>query len=244
MTSAVGDNGAMRMAHATRTWPEIDAATETLLVPVGSTEQHGPHLPLDTDTRVAAAVARQAAAQRASVVVAPALPYGSSGEHQGFDGTLSIGTDSLATVLVELGRSALPPFRHLVMVNGHGGNADAVAIAIDTLTSEGRAVSTWWPTLDSAHPQHDAHAGFSETSLLLHLCPDFVRRDRAEPGNTRPITELVPRLAADGVRVHSPNGVLGDPTGATSERGEELFDELVASLVSHLDRVGCGRILP
>src|SRR3984957_13187019 len=103
-------------------WPEIEQGPRRLLVvPVGSLEQHGPHLPLDTDTRIAVAVARRACAGRAGVALAPALPVGASGEHADFPGTLSIGSDALTTCLIELGRHASLHWPALMLVNGHGG---------------------------------------------------------------------------------------------------------------------------
>src|SRR3954454_19076570 len=119
------------MAHDTRastslgeaTWNTV--ATPLLAVPVGSCEQHGPHLPLDTDTRIAVHLAEALGHGRPDVVVAPAGAVGASGEHAGFPGTLSIGTAALTTVLIELIRSA-DHFAGVVLVNGHGGNAEAV----------------------------------------------------------------------------------------------------------------------
>ena len=129
-----------------------------LAVPLGSLEQHGPHLPLDTDTRIAVALAEQLAARRDDVVIAPALPFGASGEHAGFPGTLSLGTAALTTALVELVRSA-DHFAGVVLVNGHGGNLDALRSATTTLTGEGRRVVAWAPRV----PDGDAHAGRTET---------------------------------------------------------------------------------
>ncbi len=209
------------------TWPELAAGPRTLLVPLGATEQHGPHLPADTDTRIATAWAMAAASKDPLLGVAPALPYGSSGEHGDFPGTLSIGTDVLVSVLVELTRSAIPPHGHLVFVNGHGGNHEAVRRAVAHAQSEGRSVQAVWPTLSGA----DAHAGRTETSLMLAIAPELVRLDRAEPGNTTPIAELLPSLRADGLRAHTPNGVLGNPQGATAEEGKRLLNELVDQLL-------------
>ncbi len=220
-------------AHGERAWPDVDAAAETLLVPLGSTEQHGPHLPFDTDSRIAVAVALAAADRVDHVVVAPCVDYGSSGEHQAFAGTLSIGGEALAMVLVELGRSALPPFARMVFVNGHGGNAQAVQAAVELLLSEGRPVAAWQPDLPAVEPC-DAHAGHTETSLLLALAPDVVHIDRAEVGNTEPLAELASRLTADGVVAVAANGVLGDPRGASADHGRRLFDHLVDSLVALL----------
>ncbi|MCW2868317.1 MAG: creatininase family protein, partial [Marmoricola sp.] len=205
-----------------------------MLLPVGSTEQHGPHLPLATDAMIAHAVAARAAGQLLgegrAVRVAPTLAYGASGEHQDFAGTLSIGTEVLQLVLVELGRSACTWAEGVVLVNGHGGNARAVLGAVAQLRSEGRAVT--WTSCDL--PGADAHAGRTETSLLQHLAPWAVRTDLAEPGNTDPVESLMPRLRAEGVRAVSANGVLGDPTASTPELGRSLLEALVGQLVAEL----------
>mgnify|MGYP002336296532 CR=1 FL=1 len=87
------------------TWPDVPAGP-LLVVPLGSVEQHGHHLPLSTDTTVAGAVAADAAGAFAGALLAPALAYGASGEHEGFPGTISIGTEALTALLVEFGRSA------------------------------------------------------------------------------------------------------------------------------------------
>jgi mycofactocin system creatininase family protein len=215
-----------------RGWREVAAqAPRALLVPVGSCEQHGPHLPLDTDTRIAVAVAARAAATRDDVVVAPPVAYGSSGEHQGFAGTLSIGTDALRTLLVELGRSAFPDpsatttFRSLVFVNGHGGNHVALTEAVDLLVGEGRPITAWWPRI----PGGDAHAGRTETSLLLAIASETVGSERPV-GPTEPIADLLPALRAGGVAAISPDGVLGDASGASAAEGEALLGQLVADL--------------
>lgn len=202
-----------------------------MVVPVGSVEQHGPHLPLDTDIRIAVAVAHGAAASRQGVAVAPAIAFGSSGEHAGFPGTLSIGTGALREVLVELGRDAARDWDALLFVNAHGGNAAAVSAAVARLTAEGRRCAAFSVSVTSG----DAHAGVTETALLLHLAPSAVRLDLLAPGEPRPVEELMERLRAGGVRSVSPNGVLGDPRGATAAQGRRLLDELTAGCVAALD---------
>ncbi len=204
------------------TWPELPQGP-LLAVPLGSLEQHGPHLPLATDTVVAQAVLRAA---RLDAVVAPALAYGASGEHEGFPGTVSLGTDALTTVLVEYGRSACRWAGRLLVVNGHGGNLDALRSAVPLLRAEGRDAA-WFPC---GVPGGDAHAGRTETSLLSHVEPAAVRADRSVPGVTTPIGELLPRLRAEGVRAVSPTGVLGDPAGASAEEGARLLADLAARL--------------
>ena len=214
---------ARRLGEATA--PEYDERRPLLAVPLGSCEQHGPHLPLDTDTRVAVAVAERWAATRDDVAVAPPLAYGASGEHAGFPGTLSIGLDALERVLVELVRSA-DHFRGVVLVNGHGGNAAAIGRAVTKLVREQRAVMAWSPTV----PGGDAHAGRTETSLVLALAPKLVRTDRAVAGVTTPVAELWLAISEGGVAAVSPSGVLGDPTGASAREGEHLLELLVADL--------------
>lgn len=218
------------MYLSTATTGELDGPPRTLLLPVGATEQHGPHLPLDTDTRVAVAIADAVAARVDDTVVAPPIAIGASGEHAGFPGTLSIGTKVLADVLVEIVRTAGPEFGRVVAVNGHGGNAYALRAAAATCTAEGRALEVWTIRLPGA----DAHAGRTETSLLLHLAPEVVRLDEAEPGNVEPLEDLLPKMMEAGVREVSANGVLGDPTGASAEEGEALFAALVDDAVAQI----------
>jgi creatinine amidohydrolase len=222
-------------------WPEVAQGPRRLLVvPVGSLEQHGPHLPMDTDTRIAVAVASRACAGREGAGLAPAVAIGASGEHAGFPGTLSIGTQALTLLLVELGRHASLHWPAILLVNGHGGNAAAITEAVRTLRAEGRACHAWHAGLPGS-PLADPHAGRFETSILLALAPGLVRLEEAAPGDTRPLAEIMPRLRAGGVRAVSPNGVLGDPAGASAAEGEELLRQLTASLGALLDTLMSGR---
>jgi creatinine amidohydrolase len=160
-------------------------------------------------------------------VVAPALTITASGEHQGFAGTLSIGNAAMADLVIELVRSA-DWSQGVVFVNGHGGNAAAMARAGDRLIQESRRTLVWWPSM----PGGDPHAGHVETSLMLALAPHEVRLDRAVAGPVPAIAELV----RAGVQPLSPSGVLGDPTRASVEEGKRLFDELAAQLVAAVAR--------
>jgi creatinine amidohydrolase len=208
------------------TWPEIDHVKVVVVVPVGSCEQHGPHLPLTTDAIVAEALARDLAARRADCLVAPTVAITASGEHQGFPGTLSIGNEAMYQVVVELVRSA-DWAAGVVLVNGHGGNVAAVDRAVAQLEGEGRRVLAWWPRVADGDP----HAGHTETSLMLAVRPDLVRLERAEPGPIPSAADLVRK----GVWALSATGVLGDPRDASAEHGAELFGQLADDLARAVD---------
>lgn len=263
------------------TWCQIaeHSSEQILVLPIGSTEQHGPHLPCSTDTEIAGWLAASLAARRPDVLVGPALPYGASGEHADFPGTISIGTTALEAVLVELARSS-DAFAGVVFVSAHGGNREALDRAASVLHREGRNVRCWspnshllavspspvqplevataqlWLRADlspgrsdqplgdqplgdteadaSAGLRRDAHAGFTETSIMLAIDPAAVRTTKATAGETRPLAEVWPALKEGGVRAVSANGVLGDPAGASAEHGRQMLDALSQDLFDSL----------
>ena len=222
-TSSIGQTRFVRVLSS-------PAARETsgslLIVPVGSTEQHGPHLPLTTDTDIAVALADMVAANAGEVVVAPALCYGASGEHASFPGTLSIGNDAVELVLTELVRSATETWRRVLLISTHGGNTDAVRRAVKHLRSENRDVRAWFP-----HWPGDAHAGNTETSIMLCIAERRVDRAAAEPGAPAPLEQILGMLRVGGVASVSENGVLGDPTNADPLHGRELLDAATNELL-------------
>lgn len=227
-------------------WPELSDRSVTLLVPLGATEQHGPHLPLDTDTRIAAEVASRAAVRLADehrghtdlILAAPALNYGASGEHEGFPGTVSLGHEALHLLLLEYGRSACRWADRIVFVNGHGGNGRSLVTAVRQLRYEAREVA-WFPC---AFAEGDAHAGLTETSVLLDISPDDVLFDVAVAGNVAPVATLLPAMREGGVAAVSANGVLGDPSGASRARGAELVDLLVDGLAEAVGSWSVGEM--
>ncbi|MFC7500826.1 mycofactocin biosynthesis peptidyl-dipeptidase MftE [Nocardioides sp. GCM10030258] len=227
----------MRLLAGMR-WPEVGPVV--VLVPVGSLEQHGPALGLATDAVVATHVTRHAVSRmkgrEQDFVVAPTVPYGASGEHEDFLGTISIGHEALHLMLVELCRSASRWARGVVLVNGHGGNVASLVSAVTQLRDEGRSVA--WTSCRAADV--DAHAGRAETSLMLALAPETVDRRRLAPGCTEPVATLMPRLRSEGVRAVSPTGVLGDPTTATPEAGRRILVEMVDRLVAELGSLDVG----
>ena len=213
-------------AHHRRDRPAV------LVVPIGSCEQHGPHLPLDTDTRVAAALAENLASKfdEGELLVTPPVTITASGEHAGFPGTLSIGNEVMEHLVVELVRSA-DWSRGVVLVNGHGGNRVPVERAVRRLHGEGRKVLSWWPRV----PGGDAHAGDTETSLMLAIAPDLVRMHRAEVGVTAPLGDLIDEIREGGIVSVSRNGVLGDPLRASATAGRTMLTRLSIDLVAAVD---------
>jgi mycofactocin system creatininase family protein len=215
------------------TWPEVAATGGRCLlaIPVGSLEQHGPHLPLDTDTRIAVELTRRLSAARMDIITAPPVAYGASGEHAAFAGTLLVNHEVLAALLVELIRSARASFAGVVLVSAHGGNHEGLTLVRERSRADGEAVLIW----PAAVPGGDAHAGRTETSLMLAIDPAAVRLERAEAGCTDPLEELLPRLRAEGVRPISSNGVLGDPTGASAAEGAALLAAMTDALAAAVE---------
>ena len=210
--------------HSSPTWPEVPR-NACVVIPIGSFEQHGPHLPLDTDTQIASHLCAQATTVVDNVVVAPPLSITASGEHAGFPGTISIGTEAFAAVIVELVRSC-DWATGVILVHGHGGNLAAVQRATAILNSEQRNIASWWPHIPGA----DAHAGHTETSLMLAINPNLVRIDKLDVGNVQPMSELQHELQTHGVKAVSANGILGDARSATTQHGIELLTELTNNL--------------
>lgn len=231
----------MRLGDAT--WPEVDgiarpttddrAPAPIVLVPVGSIEQHGPHLPLATDTIIAEELTGRAVHHTDGLMIGPTVGIGASGEHADFAGTLSIGSAVMTSVLTELVRSA-DWAAGVVLVNGHGGNHEAMTAAVTALTAEGRNVLGWWPRWPQRRDggPADLHAGRIETSMMLAIDPGLVRLELAAAGPDTSIDELRSR----GVRAVSPSGVLGDPDGASGREGERFITEFVSDLVHSIER--------
>jgi mycofactocin system creatininase family protein len=222
-----------------------------LLIPLGSYEQHGPHLPPTVDTLVATAVtdgvaaAANLATGRTWWSVAPALGFGESGEHHGFPHTVSIPGDLLVTVLASLADSALETYDQVVFVNAHGGNLTALAKA-GQWWRESQKPAYWVPCMPGpAHPgepPHDAHAGHTETSLMLHLHPHMVAMDKAIPGTPTPVDKLMDDMTAGGVKAVSETGILGDPTTATAHFGERYLREMISGVMRRLTEAEPNRV--
>jgi creatinine amidohydrolase len=194
-----------------------------VLLALGSWEQHGAHLPFDTDTVIIEAVVdaaiRTVDPENTQFSVVPTIGVTASDEHNGFAGTLSIGTNALSDAIVSIARSASWA-RGICIVNGHGGNSDALKLVHSALDYENIRHSIWsLPYYEGA----DMHAGHTETSLMLHLAPGTVRMDLAEVGAVGDSEMLIERMRAGGIKEVSSNGVVGDPTNANAAHGATML---------------------
>lgn len=224
------------------TWTDVrELETDLAVVPVGSTEQHGPHAPLGTDVLTAEAVA-DAALERIDreVVRAPAVPVGIAEEHRQFPGTMWVSENTFRSYVRESVESlAHHGFDRVVLVNGHGGNVDALREVGGRLTRSGEAYAvpfTWFEAVGD-HSSDMGHGGPLETALVRHVDPELVREDRLEDareGSADGWGEWISyaNLAYDSAEF-TDNGVVGDPTDGDERRGEELL-ELAADALGRL----------
>jgi creatinine amidohydrolase len=244
----------MKRLLAEMTWPDVAravaAGATTVILPLGATEQHGPHLPLGTDTFRAMALAERLSSQIPGALIAPALPLGCSDEHTGFPGLLGLAHETLAGLIADCARRvAAWGIRRLIALSAHGGNGRALELAATRIRHELPELDLWIPPKNAAlfdgllevadrdgiAPEAvGLHAGESETSQMLHLRPDLVRMDLAQPGYVGDMAEVLPRLLEAGLRPVTPNGVLGDPRGANGLRGERYLRQQVAGFREHI----------
>jgi mycofactocin system creatininase family protein len=211
---------------------DIEGRNPIVILPLGSWEQHGPHLPLDTDSLIINAVVESAVRSHPHAddfFVAPTLPITASDEHAGFAGGLSTGTSALVDAVVAICRSASAWARGVLIANGHGGNIDALRSISSALDHERIRHSVW--SLPS-YAGGDMHAGRTETSVLLHLDATSVRHDLIPPDSDPDVT--VDRLRESGVKASSPSGVLGRPSEATKQHGESVMNAYRTSLTERM----------
>jgi len=228
------------------TWTDAEAAeTNLAALPVGSTEQHGPHAPLGTDTLTSESVAAAAADRYDDpVVVAPAVPVGVAEEHRRFSGTLWTSESTFRAYVRDVVRSlASHGWDRVVVVNGHGGNVAALREVTARIVRHDDAYAapfTWFDEVGE-HAAEMGHGGPLETSLLRHVDPDVVREDRLEDaadGGSDRWGDWQGRvnLAVDSDEF-TENGVVGDPRESSAARGEELLDLSAAALCELFDAV-------
>jgi len=241
------------------TWPEMRAAIArqpVVLLPFGTVEDHGPHLPINTDNLIVRAVCLEAARRApAEMLVMPLVSYGLDEHHIDFPGTVSVGIETLIGYVADVALSpARHGFTHIIIVNGHGSNASIADLAARRVVLRSGAVcgamspnaaidpTLAEPTLSrmrSSAPGGISHAGEYETALMLHLRPDLVQMDKAirEEGQVeidyfnwdRPEPSVL--SWQDWWSRMSESGVCGDPTVATAAFGEALFETTVENMV-------------
>ena len=234
------------------TWPEIrrhlDAGRDTIVAAFGATEQHGPHLPLATDTLLGDQIAARVADQL-DALVAPTIPIGCSSHHQAFAGTLSLTDSTFSAIVGDLVESfARSGFHRAILLPSHGGNfaplAAAVAVLprypglhVDALSD--LSVLASLPVHgereeDISVGEGGLHGGEWETSLLLASDPDSVRMSQAEAGYVGPPHEALAAVFDYGVHTISSNGVIGDPRSADRERGERYWAYIITTILDVL----------
>ncbi len=249
----------------TEDFASLDPARQVVLLPVAAVEQHGPHLPLGTDAAINAGIIARAVdlmPMETPTLVLPAVSIGLSPEHRDFAGTLTLSPETLLRTITEIGESvARAGLRKIILFNSHGGQPAVLDIAAQELRarlSMIAVVANSWRLMKpseffpAAEREAGIHAGANETSLMLHLQPGLVRRDRIadHPSAARALERDHPELAGGG-RFHfawqtqdlNPSGAVGDARLGTEEAGRALVDQAARSLValaSDLSRLPLG----
>ncbi len=222
-----------------------------VVLPVGATEQHGPHLPVGTDRMIVEHVARAAAAEAAAdipLLVAPTLPFGSSHHHVPFGGTLSLGSESYYRAVADLAETLIASgFRRIFILNGHGGNSELIQLVARDLAlrhAASLAAAPYWTIAWEALLAEGAHlaaglpghAGTFETSLIMALRPDLVReprphRDAPADGDTRGFTAYRAEHHGSWQQI---DGYTDSPDQADAERGRRYLAAIVREVAGAL----------
>jgi creatinine amidohydrolase/Fe(II)-dependent formamide hydrolase-like protein len=249
--------GELTWPEAKRRFKEVDLA----LLPVGALEQHGPHSPLDTDAYDAEQLALRVAERCADPrpLVLPLIPYGVSYHHEDFAGTISVSNEALGRFVYEVGvEAARNGIIKLIIINGHGGNAATLQFAAQMINRDAHIFTC----VDSGETSDeeiskvvetpgDVHAGETETSTTLALRPHLVDMSKAKPFAPKFSTDFLDFSGRRSVEWYartrriSPQGILGDPTKATAEKGERIWEIMVSNLVEmveHLKRLSLDEI--
>jgi creatinine amidohydrolase len=229
------------------------ARSPRVLVPIGSTEQHGAHAPLGTDAILATTVCDRVA-PRIDALVAPALPFGVSPEHEGFPGLVTLSPRTMISLVSEVCISlARSGFRQIALINGHYTNVVALHAAVLEASDElPEGTALYWLSYWDALPQEqrDAylgdeaglHANIGETSAVMAVDEALVRLDRAQPEHPsfpRPVStaSVVAYFFSSrgALRRVLPGGVWGDPRESSAERGREYLDQIEDAVVKAID---------
>jgi len=237
------------------TWPDVRAAIEhgftTVVVGVGSTEQHGPHLPTMTDTRIGDELAHRVALRLGRALQSRTIPFGVSEHHLAFGATVSLKRETLKAILRDTVDSLVRcGFTRVVLLPSHGGNFATVQEVIDEApTAHPGVVVTGYADLlgfsalseqtsarfGIAAGASGAHAGENETSMMLALEPGLVQPHRFAAGYVGPLgQEQVNTIFERGMKALTANGVLGDPAAASAAKGQAYLELFAEFLVARL----------
>ena len=244
------------------TWPDVKAAIEsgyvTVVVGVGSTEQHGPHLPTMTDARIGDDVAERVARKIGHALHARTIDVGMSGHHLAFAGTISCKAETLMMILRDYVDSlARHGFRRIVFLPSHGGNFSTVQKAIEeareahpeiqvTGYTDLMGMTAFLNQLSAEYgvtpEESGAHAGENETSMMMSLEPNLVAAHSFAPGYLGPTGEAEVELIFEkGMPALTVNGVLGDPRKASAPKGEVYLERLADFLAADVQAHSKGR---
>ena len=235
--------------------PEIEEAlreTDIVLIPIGSIEQHGPHLPIGTDTLIAIEIAKKVG-EKAKVVVAPPIFYGNSVQMVDMQGTVTVKPETLSIYLADICRAfAKQGFKKIVFINGHGGNISSIDIIGNNLSKElGVAIiriDWWtlaWEEISKILETKLMHACEGETSLMLAIKPDIVKMEKAKKDEfywqfVNEITEgsfNLPVIYLPFEKL-TKTGVMGDPLKASAEKGQKILEAVTRKIVAFLEKLG------
>lgn len=235
------------------TWPEVraevDKGRDTVVVPFGAVEQHGPHLPLGTDSIFGDEIG-EAVADRLNAFLAPTVRVGCSRHHMAFAGTITVEDATFHLVAGDIVKAlARHGFKRIVLLPTHGGNfrplGDAVSrlgplegVKVVTFPDVGLMLNAIFPVaseLGFTPAEGGVHAGEWETSMMLALRPEQVQMERAEPGYVGDLMSGVQRFFNEGVHSISDNGVFGDPRRSSAEAGRKYIERLVETVVRSVE---------
>jgi creatinine amidohydrolase len=238
------------------TWPELGEVAKTqpvVILPIGSVEDHGRHLPLDTDNFIIWSICEEAARRApGEVLLLPQIPFGFETHHMDFPGTIDIGMEHLLHFVLDVAKSvAHHGFRHILIADGHGSNMPILDLVArrTILETEAMCGTFIWPSLapdvinelrESPVPGGMAHACELETSVYLYLDQQRVQMEKAVKDINLPPSRFIwldlmkgsPVLYMDHWTRFSRSGVVGDPTLATAEKGRRIFEAVVTNLVA------------
>lgn len=232
------------------TWEEAEARcgeVDLAILPVGAIEQHGPHLPLDVDAFDANYLAQKVAeaCSHPRPLVLPLIPYGVSYHHSQFKGTLSVSNEAMSKFIYDIGMSlAQNGIKKILIINGHGDNSPALNYAAQMINRDAHifvCVDTGETSdsdiYDLVHTHNDIHAGEVETSTTLAVRPQLVKMDKAKDMSLKFSNRYLDFTSQYSVPWYahtdkiSANGVMGDPTKASVEKGEKIWKIMISHLV-------------